>query len=90
MIDLCKKIWFIMTLDCEGSAEWTSKSFDQKLHWSEKVAIKLHCMICKKSRMLNRQMTLLDERLSQMTTVREERLSDAARKRIRQVLKSQI
>ena len=90
MIQLLKNIWFILTVDCEMSAALTSESFDRELHWSESVAVYLHCLICNKSRKLNRQMVALNERLQQMTTepeiTEQFRLDNDARQRIRQAL----
>ena len=63
MIGWFKKIWFILTLDCEQSAYLTSQSFDRDLSFSERWAVRLHCLICSKSRKLKKQMTALNERL---------------------------
>ena len=87
MIRLFKNIWFILTVDCETSASLTSESFDRKLHWSESVAVSLHCLICSKSRRLNRQMIAMDQKLREVSTSEPEiaehfRLDDAARQRI--------
>ena len=91
MIRLIKNIWFILTLDCEQSAALTSESFDRKLHWSESTAIYLHCLICKKSRRLNRQMIALDRRLQDVSPEPEiaqhYHLGDNAKQRIRQAIK---
>ncbi len=90
MIQLIKNIWLILTLDCQGSAELTSESFDRPLHWSERVAVWFHCLICGKSRKLSKQMTVLDDRLGQMmvdsSTASDNSLSDAAKQRIAQSL----
>ena len=90
MIRLIKNIWFILTVDCEQSASLTSESFDRNLHWSESVAVYLHCLICNKSRRLNRQMVTLNQRLEEMTgepeIAQKFRLGDDARNRIRQAL----
>lgn len=84
MIQLAKSIWMILTLDCQGSAELTSQSFDRKLHWSENLAVKLHCMICSKSRRLNRQLRLMDQKLNQTfaENVESIKLSDVAKARM--------
>ena len=58
-----KKIYLILTLYCAQSANLTSDSFDRDLDWSERVATKLHRMICSKSRKLNRQLTELNNAL---------------------------
>ena len=52
----CKQIWMILTLDCERSAHLTSESLDRPLNWAETLAVKMHRLICSKSRRLNRQM----------------------------------
>ena len=79
-----------MNADCKTSALLTSEHFDRNLHWSESAAVYVHCMICSKSRRLNRQMNALNDRLNQMTSEPEiaERfqLDDAARQRIQQKL----
>ena len=89
MIQLIKNIWMILTLDCQGSAELTSESFDRELHWSEHLAIKLHCMICSKSRNLNRQLRVMDQKLNQafQENVESIRLSDDAKARMSKRLK---
>lgn len=86
MIRLLKNIWFILTVDCEMSASLTSESFDRELHWSESVAVYMHCFICSKSRKLNRQMMAMDKRLMEAAAEPEIaehfRLGDTARQRI--------
>lgn len=88
MMLLFRRIWFILKLDCEGSAELTSESFDRTLHWSERWAVRLHCLICRKSFRLNRQMTALDERLRRTgeESMFDLKLPDEAREKIRQKL----
>lgn len=72
------------------SAALTSESFDRKLHWSESAAVNLHCMICSKSRKLNRQMMVMDKRLQELTSEPEIaghfRLDDSARERIKKAI----
>ena len=63
-----QKIYLILTLDCAQSAKLTSDSFDRDLDWSERVAAKLHRMICSKSRKLNRQLTDLNNALQSEPT----------------------
>ena len=84
MLQILKNIWMILTLDCQGSAELTSESFDRKLHWSEFLAVKLHCLICAKSRKLNKQLRILDRQLNNSLdeTAQTIRLSEAAKRRM--------
>ena len=63
-----QQIYLILTLDCAQSAKLTSDSFDRDLDWSERVAAKLHRMICSKSRKLNRQLTDLNDALQSEPT----------------------
>lgn len=89
MMQLFRRIWFILKTDCEGSAVLTSESFDRELHWSERWAVRLHCLICRKSYRLNRQMTALDEKLRQPEgekSMFDLKLSDEAREKIRMKL----
>ena len=75
----------ILTLDCEGSAELTSDSFDRKLTWAEKIAVQIHCLLCAKSRKLKHQMTSLNNRLDDLMENKMKpalALSDEARQRI--------
>lgn len=79
-----QQLWMILTLDCEGSAQLSSDSLDRKLFWYEVLAVKLHCMICKKSRILDRQLIQLGQQLNQASkTDGLAKLSGEARNRIR-------
>ena len=82
----------ILTLDCQGSAELTSESFDRQLHWAERIAVKLHCMICAKSRRLNHQLTDLNKKLDEVMIEQKSdqslSLSSDARNRIAQKLRA--
>ncbi len=85
-----KSIWFILTLDCQGSAELTSESLDRPLHWAETLAVKCHCMICKKSKLLNRQLKALDNKIqNSLNTESNFTLSDEARQKIKRSLQQQ-
>ncbi len=80
----------ILTLDCEQSAQLTSQSFDRPLSWAEKIAGKLHRIICSKSRRLDIQLILLNQalesKLSDESMSIAASLSDAAKERIRERL----
>lgn len=58
-----KRAWTILTIDCQGSAELVSQSFDRKLHWSENLAVWVHCRLCSKSRKLNTQLKAMNQKL---------------------------
>lgn len=90
------KIILILTLDCEQSAKLTSDSFDRELNWAERLAVKLHCLICSKSRKLDRQLGTLNQALlnklseesdplNQLVSTVE--LPESAKERIRMRLK---
>lgn len=79
MIRFIQKIYLILTLDCEQSARLTSDSFDRELDWSERIANRLHRLICGKSRRLHHQLVALQENLDRRVT---EGLPDEAKKRI--------
>lgn len=66
MIRLFKNIWLILTLDCQGSAELTSQSFDRQLRWPERIAVWFHCLICSKSRKLNTQLSAINTKLEKV------------------------
>ena len=74
----------ILTLDCEGSAQLSSDSLDRNLNWYERVAVSLHCMICKKSRILDRQIVELGKKIDQIASDKLEAngLSTEAKARI--------
>lgn len=92
MSKLLAAIWLILTLDCEQSARLSSEAFDRRLTLSERIACWIHRRICKRSRILDLEMRLLQQALHshlQATAPTEFRLSGAARDRIRQRLNSQ-
>ena len=51
----------ILTLDCEHSARITSESFERKLFWYERCAVRLHNAFCLRSRRLEKQIKLLHQ-----------------------------
>ena len=75
-----ENIWMILMLDCQGSAELTSESFDRELLWAERLAIRLHCLICGKSRMFNKQLTLMNQAIAK--NKKAMKLSDEAKARM--------
>ena len=88
---LLKQIWMIFTLDCTGSAHLTSESLDRPLNWAESLAVRLHRLICAKSRRLNRQMIELNEALRKSESFqalgKAPGLSSDARSRIQQAIR---
>lgn len=60
------QIWMILTLDCEGSARLTSESMDRPLNWAERWAVRMHRLVCAKSRRLNRQLLQMHQKLKQL------------------------
>jgi len=90
MIRFFANIWMILTLNCEQSARLTSQSFDRDLNWAETAAIKLHQLICSKSRKLDKQLVMLNQAFERMYHEQgsndSDTLSDSARERIRERL----
>ena len=93
MIRLYKSLVLILTLNCEQSAKLMSDSFDRDLSWSERWALRLHCMVCRRSREMARQLKALHQSFLEYRDRIDidecaEQLSPDARDRIRQRLKN--
>ena len=88
LYNLAAKIYLVLTLDCEASARLTSDSFDRPLDWSEAVANRLHRLICRKSRMLHRQLVNVESAISRQALINDAfaGLSESARVRIQRRL----
>jgi len=86
-----KSVWFVLSLDCKGSAELCSKRLDQKLSLAERVAVRAHLLICRKSRRLNGQLVKLHHLLIHgKAESRLESLDQKAKKRIQNAVKRAI
>ena len=89
---LLRQIWLILTLNCEQCAQLTSEELDRPLNWAEKLAVRLHVLICSKSRKLRFQIKELDKSLRRWTVSPDSQLPDQkalskeARERIRKNL----
>ncbi len=62
------QLWFLLTVDCVTSARLTSESFDRDLNWAEHWGMKLHRLICSKSRLLDTQMQMIQSALKDRWT----------------------
>lgn len=82
-----RSIWTILTLRCDGAARLLSDAEDRKLHLDERLALKLHLLICALCRRYRAQLRLLKELIAlrppTMTRSGQTALSDAAKSRIR-------
>lgn len=88
---LIKSIWFILTLDCRGSATLCSKRLDQKLSFVERVAVEAHLLICKKSRRLNRQLRQLQQMLTlSVFQDSKPRLKNPSKIRMREAIQKEL
>ena len=85
-------IKLILTLDCEGSARLTSESFDRSLSIYERLAIRAHNSMCKKSRKLARQLRLLHQtmRKSESPNIHAASMSTEAKARIQQLMDKEL
>jgi len=79
----------ILTLDCEEASLLLSKSFDERLSRSERIAMRLHFWICTACRRIERQLKYLQRtiqharKLPSLTFPHNEKLSEEARERIK-------
>lgn len=81
-----KTVWLILTLRCNRSTQLASESLDRDLTRAERVAMRLHELICLHCRRFHEQIVALGEaarrRQNQATSVPGEILSSEARMRI--------
>jgi len=52
-------IWEILTLSCEQSTRLMSESLDQQLPWTQRLAYRLHAVVCRSCRRFLRQIRFL-------------------------------
>ena len=92
MKSLLRGIKLILTLDCEGSARLTSEGFDRKLSIYEKLAIRAHNSMCKKSRKLARQLKRLHQTMlsKESSDCQPLGMSAEAKTRIQQVMEKEL
>ena len=92
MKSLLRGIKLILTLDCEGSARLTSEGFDRKLSIYEKLAIRAHNSLCKKSRKLARQLKKLHQAMlnEEDSDCKPVGMSAEAKNRIQQVVEKEL
>jgi hypothetical protein len=92
-MSLFRSIKIILTLTCDEATRLLSDSSDRRLTFSERLAVRLHALICRQCRRFRRQLRFLAdvfrrrrEDLSEPKTPSETRLPDTARGRIQQAL----
>lgn len=92
MKSLLRGIKLILTLDCEGSARLTSEGFDRNLTIFERIAIRMHNAMCKKSRRLAHQLRKLNEALKNNNRVEPSPagLSPEAKQRIQALMEKEL
>ena len=87
-------IWLILTIKCEQSAMLTSASFDRKLTFGERFAVRFHQGYCRKSRRLAEQLVLLETKFREMGNSilepSDHELAPEAAKRIRTSLQDKM
>ena len=79
-------------LSCKQTAQLVSMSYDKRLSWRERLAVRLHLLVCDACRNFTRQMRFLREATrrfahEQPETDQRVRLSPAALERISRALK---
>lgn len=79
-------------LSCKQASRLISQSLDRRLHWHERLRLRLHLMLCDMCTRFRRQLLVLRDTVQQMTRRIEQdeqlQLSEQARQRITQALTS--
>lgn len=100
MIKAWKKIRLILTMKCDEASHLLSDSFDRKLAWHERVALRGHLFVCTVCPALHRQLKQvqsLTKRVRQLekesfatdlTQVPAPKLSEEARARLKSSIRA--
>ncbi len=90
-------IKLILTLKCEQSNRLISQSFDADLSRCERLAVRLHVLMCRSCRKFKKKLRLLHEMLQQdelssviATSMKDITLSTEDKNRIQKSLSSQL
>ena len=63
-VGLAKKVQLILTIRCEEASQLVSESFERKLSWHERLAIKGHALVCWSCRQFAAQLKFLRSAMS--------------------------
>ncbi len=74
-------------LNCKQASELASQAMDEKLPFRERMALKLHLLLCRSCTNFTRQLAFLREASHRFGTHHDLHLSDEARQRIVNTLK---
>ena len=79
----------VLNLNCREAARLVSEGMDRRLSLLERIGLRLHLLICTACRQWRRQTTMIRRALRHVRREAEaERLSEPARKRIREAIDS--
>lgn len=70
-----KKMQLILTIRCEEASQLVSESFERKLNWHEKLAIKGHAIVCWSCRQFARQLQFIRSAMNRRSNLELEDLS---------------
>lgn len=73
-------------LDCRQSSKLVSDAMDRRLTGRERIALRLHLLMCRYCRTFARQLGYLRELVSQAGLPQDERLSEQQREQLRESL----
>lgn len=93
MKSLLAKLWLILTARCEHASRVASDELDGRVSASDRLAARLHEVVCPGCRHARSQFHLIDEamkRASDAAPPASGRLSEEARERMRATLRAEI
>lgn len=74
-VGIGKKVQLILTIRCEEASQLVSDSFERKLNWHEKLALKGHALVCWSCRQFSRQLQFIRSAMSKRSDQELEDLS---------------
>ena len=67
-MSLIKKIQMILSLNCRDASILLTQASDHELNTAEKIALRMHVLICRHCRMFKKQLSILNKLFSRFSS----------------------
>ncbi|MFT5525077.1 MAG: hypothetical protein ACI9G1_002529 [Pirellulaceae bacterium] len=91
------RIYKILTLRCGDGARLTSDALDNRLPWHDRIAVRMHMLVCRPCRYFKQHLLHVREVLTQVAQGKGQdsnhqliKLSDEAKKRLREKMRDRM